>query len=98
MKAGGVVEVNKLIEEIVSEVRKQLNGPGASTGGMNEYGKYCDHTVLRAYTPKSIVRRSTQIRVCVGMCQPDLGGIMHPTAQGLTGESLHGNRFPAWGQ
>jgi deoxyribose-phosphate aldolase len=51
------MEEDRLVEEIVSEVRRQLNDPGASAGGMNAYGKYCDHTVLRAYTPRSIVKR-----------------------------------------
>lgn len=57
------MEVNQLIENITAEIyrRLQTEGGGAaldkSTGVDGNYGKYCDHTVLRAYTPQSIVKR-----------------------------------------
>ena len=57
------MEVNQLIENITAEVYRQLQTEGDITVDIKSmkldegYGKYCDHTVLRAYTPKSIVKR-----------------------------------------
>ena len=54
------MELDKLIDSITSEVMKKFNQPEvkpAATAVGEDYGKYCDHTVLRAYTPQSIVKR-----------------------------------------
>jgi deoxyribose-phosphate aldolase len=56
------MEIEKLVESVTADVLKQLKqdapaNAGKKTGYNADYGKFCDHTVLRAYTPKSIVKR-----------------------------------------
>jgi deoxyribose-phosphate aldolase len=57
------MEVDRLIESITEEIFRRLQTEdgvtayGRSTRIDENYGKYCDHTVLRAYTPQSIVKR-----------------------------------------
>jgi deoxyribose-phosphate aldolase len=57
------MEIEKLIEAITSEVigsigkqnMQQINGKGGKYDA--SYAGYCDHTVLKAYTPQSIVKK-----------------------------------------
>jgi deoxyribose-phosphate aldolase len=50
--------VNKIVTEILDEIGKnEINIDVEDTGYSEGYGKYCDHTVLRAYTPQNIVKR-----------------------------------------
>lgn len=57
------MDVNQLIESITQEICKLLESEGKLAGNQSialydeSYGKYCDHTVLRAYTKQSIVKR-----------------------------------------
>jgi len=57
------MELEKLIETITTEVIESIKKKGLQetyNGGSNydaSYAKYCDHTVLKAYTPQSIVKK-----------------------------------------
>ena len=46
-----------LIEQIVKEVLARLEVSDDSSKPFSEFAKYCDHTVLRAYTKQEVVRR-----------------------------------------
>lgn len=56
------MEIEKLIENITSEVIRNIGTQGSDKIKSNsskydsKYAKYCDHTVLKAYTPQSIVK------------------------------------------
>lgn len=55
------MEMEQLVNTITTEVLRHFEVANAAKErkpGYNEdYGKYCDHTVLRAYTPQAIVKR-----------------------------------------
>ena len=51
-------QVQKKTEEILKDLEAhELVTDGKVTGEIENYGQYCDHTVLRAYTPQNIVKR-----------------------------------------
>ena len=55
------MEMEQLVNTITAEVVKkfeEVNAPASDRKPeYNEkFGKYCDHTVLRAYTPQNIVK------------------------------------------
>jgi len=51
------MDINSMVEEITKKVMQNMNIKEDDSAFNSEYGKYCDHTVLRAYTPKHIVKR-----------------------------------------
>lgn len=53
-----------MYEELIEEVKQEMRQGGRVT--QTEYGKYCDHTVLRAYTPTDMVRRFVEEAIQYG--------------------------------
>ena len=52
------MDLDKIIKSITEDVLKQQSDINSLTSYHDDsYGRYCDHTVLRAYTPQSIVKR-----------------------------------------